>query len=667
MMIVGAHGTSTTLHGRILRCTRAPSCRSELVPVAKCLPSRGTGLTNNGATTAHHTLHESTTSLPRFLRPAARNGTRLPSATPSIVSFTCGAAGPVAASCLQLLVLYAVTFTLQRDGHISISTSQTLAQLLLHLIIPAWLFVTTASSIHHAFLQGIELQALRLVLAGSAVIMTGNTLAAVAAAALDGKLLWLNHMMASLPWQPTSAAAVIASTTASAIGTPAAAPALMPPQEVAAADTGLLKLACSSYDPGPYLLAALLLQRSLWEATLFTTLCQVLTSTCMLWLWGFVQRHTSRGQQVPLIWANMAAQLAQALSGMRSSSSTRRSRDSSSTGSSSSSIESFSPESDRPSNDAPTIRVDEVLVVDVDGSGSSRSRSSSGIYGQERTPGEVLQDVLDAGHRVLVAPLQRAWHALSSRLSPPALGLLLGTVAGLLLCVQPGWLSETHGAPWDLGVVLGSTEAVWQLAASLAAAALVLQQLLLACGLVAASTLGSSGLDYVQGRSELDDSDDDAVLPGGTIELDEEDDGLMGLKAAVEQRQAQQQRVRLRSIWSPDALAAVLLPSGTDRQCLAAAVAVRCVALPAGVLALGVLVAAAGVQGLAESMVLKAAMLLPVMPPALSMVLLQMQPRGADVFTAARAARFVLQMHLAALVAVPVWLCVMGRVLPGLA
>jgi hypothetical protein len=169
---------------------------------------------------------------------------------PGFIALASGAGAPIASSCVQLLLLYAVAYSLLSARQLHESTGRVAVQLLLHLLLPCWLFVQTATAVGSIHAMGIELQALQPALLASAVIVASNSLATAAAAVLEGRVPWVNRALASLPWQRPSPAAVIASTAAAAFGNPAAAPALMPPGAAAAsgfdADTTLLRLACVS-------------------------------------------------------------------------------------------------------------------------------------------------------------------------------------------------------------------------------------------------------------------------------------------------------------------------------------------------------------------------------------------------------------------------------------
>ncbi len=450
-----------------------------------------------------------------------------------------------------------------------------------------------------------------------------------------------------------------------------------------------------SFDPSQCLLASLLLNQSLWQLPGYTALCQLLASVSMLWLWGFAQHYCARGQQVPSAWAALLAWLASATSSSRGSSS----RGGGGGGAYGASLDRPGPGAATKRVSAPPLasgcrpglrpqatsspqlgragalasmqplkrhapilaapQVDGVLVVDVD------RISSSGIYGQEASFGERLQQLLDALYSALVAPLQGAWRALSSRLSPPALGALLGAAAGLVLCCRPAWFERAPGAPWETGVLLGAGAAAWQLAAALGGAAAVVQQLLVVLPLAATSLAGQApGVDDEGEEEEEGSEQGGAEVLEATIDVERTDAGA-GVAAQQERqegRRRQEGHVRLRGVWSPDALVPLLLPQGAaERQCLGAAACIRYLLLPGLALACALLLARLGVAGLHESVVLKACVLLPVMPPAVSMVVLLVQREGADVFTAARAARLVLQMQLLALLASPVWLLVLGR------
>jgi hypothetical protein len=201
---------------------------------------------------AGHADRRRARSLPSFLRTGRPERRRACAAlaipAPGFIALACGASAPIAGSCVQLLLLYAVAYSLLASGRLHESTGQVAVQLLLHLLLPAWLFVQTATALCSVHAVGIELQALQLALLGSAVIIASNSLATAAAAVLEGRVPWANRALASLPWQRPSPAAVIASTAAAAFGNPAAAPALMAPGAASGfdADTTLLRLACVS-------------------------------------------------------------------------------------------------------------------------------------------------------------------------------------------------------------------------------------------------------------------------------------------------------------------------------------------------------------------------------------------------------------------------------------
>jgi hypothetical protein len=757
-------------------------------------------------------------ALPSFVRCAPhRARTRADAAAPGLVALACGASAPIASSCFQLLLLYAVVYSLQSFRQLPASTSQVAVQLLVHLLLPSWLFVTTATAVSTIHSMGIALQAAGAAAGAAAVILGSNHLATAAAAVLEGRVAWASRLLASLPWQRPSPAAVIASTAAAAFGNPAAAPALMAPAALGPdQDTTLLRLACvssraaaclaapraapahqlaarrcaapaggvaaasapcqllpagggggggargrperaraplpqASFDPSQCLLASLLLNQSLWQLPHYAALCQLLASISSLWLWGFAQHFCTRGLPVPSAWAALVAWLSS--SGSSGGSGSSGSSNGSSSGSCSSGAGAYSSALDRPEPGAAASRVgggasaplllaallraplcgpsacscglagstagargqrrgrgsgaavcwrwpagaaacmgapgpggdgpgraslqqsaraeplarrpqvDGVLMV-ISSSGPISS-SSSGIYGREAALGERLEQLLDSLHAAAVAPVQAVWGALSGRLSPPALGALLGAAAGLALCCRPAWLEPAPGSPWEMGLLLGGGAAAWQLAAALGGAAVVMQQLLLVLPLAATSLAGQSRGD--QG-GEAGVGDEEELLPAGGATIDvEQTDGAAGVHQQQQQQQQQQRRqqrrVRLRSVWSPDALAPLLLPQGAaERQCLGAAAGIRFILLPGLALGAALLLAGLGVSGLCDSVPLKACMMLPVMPPAASMVVLLMQREGADLFTAARAARLVLQMQLLAVLAAPAWLWVLGRV-----